>query len=662
ILRLLVTVLNKEPDHVIWLRVYDVVESKHPITQVTPVTPIKQSTISTQTPSTRNTGSSVNSSENRRYMDDVIRGEIESIISDVPEFEVKYFQNIENFNSLVDTVLEKCQAESETIQLNGWEGWPTSAIQSGVVRFLEGINERFWAFVPESSRTRARVLVARPNKGQQGSTAIRKVDIAFVQGNDPKHVDHSWLKVHVPGELKSNIQEDIPTRRSAAWVDLARYVREIFIAQQSRRFVLGFTLCGSIMRLWEFDRSGVIGSTEFDINKEHRRFITVMLGFQLMSEVDMGFDPTIKHKDDSSEHTYIEIKRKGQTETLRLGKCIRRTACIVGRATTCWEAYPNDNSLASPLVIKDSWQYCERVEEGEMLEKAAMANVKNVATYYHHETVQVGATDDDVVSNVRKNLDTMECNCNWFPRSDLFKLDSTSIAESDASRKRKWSKTATVHNRVHRRVILQDYGQEIYNAKTPTALLSAIKDCIEGYESLYNEASLIHRDISINNLMIHGSTGKGFIIDLDLAIDRDRAAPSGSRGRTGTSAFMAIAVLRNEEHTFIHDLESFFWVLFWICIHYTGPGKEHARIVQAFEKWNYMDMIELAEVKKGIVSDKSDFTDGLHREFSTYYRSLIPCVDELRDVVFPAGTRNRHESMVLFGSMKGVLERALRDL
>jgi len=35
---------------------------------------------------------------------------------------------------------------------------------------------------------------------------------------------------------------------------------------------------------------------------------------------------------------------------------------------------------------------------------------------------------------------------------------------------------------------------------------------------------------------------------------------------------MAIRALLSEQHLFMHDLESFFWVLFWICIHYDGPG------------------------------------------------------------------------------------------
>lgn len=53
-----------------------------------------------------------------------------------------------------------------------------------------------------------------------------------------------------------------------------------------------------------------------------------------------------------------------------------------------------------------------------------------------------------------------------------------------------------------------------------------------------------------------------FLIDLDLAIKEQRDIASGARGKTGTRTFMAIGALLGDQHSFIHDLESFFWVLF----------------------------------------------------------------------------------------------------
>lgn len=64
-----------------------------------------------------------------------------------------------------------------------------------------------------------------------------------------------------------------------------------------------------------------------------------------------------------------------------------------------------------------------------------------------------------------------------------------------------------------------------------------------------------------------GADGRGFIIDLDHAIDLSENNANIEEFRTGTLPFMAIGVLLHEEdHNFRHDLESFFYVLCWITI------------------------------------------------------------------------------------------------
>jgi hypothetical protein len=76
----------------------------------------------------------------------------------------------------------------------------------------------------------------------------------------------------------------------------------------------------------------------------------------------------------------------------------------------------------------------------------------------------------------------------------------------------------------------------------------------------------------------------------------------------------------------LHGLESFFWVLFWICIHYDG---QQERIVLHFDKWNYLDAEELADSKNGIVVDERDSVKAAQTNFTPYYQPLIPCVNRL---------------------------------
>jgi hypothetical protein len=524
--------------------------------------------------------------------------------------------------------------------------------------------------------------LAQPHRPLQGSTADRKLDIGFVDDPDAG-VDSKcrWSQILIPGELKSNPSAD---KASKAWLDLGRYAREVLAAQDSRRFVLGFTLCGPFMRLWEFDRLGGIASEQFDINEDGLQFVSAMLGFLWMDEAQLGFDPTIVTVGDKR---YIEIDRENGKERLVVDKMIKRVPCVAGRATTCWKVYQEEDP-GMPLVVKDSWQYPEREEEGELLREATEKGVRNVARYFHHETVRVGGQDDDIRANIRKGLDITKAT-NYMPERPMPPPSNTGCRASlrDASSsvvggkrsssctnapllpsKRPCSSSPTkpaIVNRVHRRVIVRDYGKGIYKASSPASLLAAFEQCIDGYESLHTRGGMLQRDISPNNLMVNEDANNpswpAFLIDLDLAINEQREISAGARGKTGTRAFMAIGVLLDEEkHSFMHDLESFFWVLFWMCVHYDGPAKDIG--ATEFEKWNYVNMEELAELKSGLVSRERHFLNRITKAFTPYYQPLIPYVNKLRRTVFPMDKPWEREDTALYSRMKETLRLARTDL
>ena len=59
-------------------------------------------------------------------------------------------------------------------------------------------------------------------------------------------------------------------------------------------------------------------------------------------------------------------------------------------------------------------------------------------------------------------------------------------------------------------------------------------------------------------------------------------------------------------------------MLFWIYIYYNRPNKK-GNVVNRFNKWNFIDIEELAKIKKGEVDDKGDFLKGAGNNFSLYY-------------------------------------------
>ncbi|KAI1317172.1 hypothetical protein F5Y16DRAFT_392917 [Xylariaceae sp. FL0255] len=152
----------------------------------------------------------------------------------------------------------------------------------------------------------------------------------------------------------------------------------------------------------------------------------------------------------------------------------------------------------------------------------------------------------NTVGGVREGLDITEAR-NYRPAFSML-TSSTSLvtsrkgrSRSKASMKRSSSQTGAAlppgnrscstsptkagsnatPNRIHQRVILRDYSKPIYEASSRAALLDTLEGCIKRHESLL-KVGLLHRDISINNLIINedeeNSSWPSFLIDLDLVI------------------------------------------------------------------------------------------------------------------------------------------------
>ncbi|KAJ8114069.1 hypothetical protein ONZ43_g4995 [Nemania bipapillata] len=410
---LLHVILNHRPDAEIWEQVY------HAVAEST--TPRKPISSILQTPWHLTTSSVVNSSEKRNHMDKLLSDELGVMYVDVPNFYEAFWGGIPQLETASEDIFQKCTQGIQPLFQEGWITWPEDAKQERVLAWLADIVERFLQWAEEYRPTTTRRPLAQPDIPLEGSVAKRKLDVGLV--DDPKADKagkYHWSHILVPGELKSNPNDDTASK---AHLDIARYVREVFTTQPTRRFVLAFTLCGDWMRLWEFDRLGGIASEKFNINKDGQRFVSTILGFLWMDDEALGFDPTIIK---SKHQQYIEIQQDTKAERLILDKVIRPAHSIVGRATVCWKAYL-EKDKSKPFVIKDSWQFPERDEEGELLQQATRQGVINVARHYYHETVRIQAKDDDIWGNIRRGLDITKASN--YRTGRLYRLEA--IIQSD---------------------------------------------------------------------------------------------------------------------------------------------------------------------------------------------------------------------------------------
>jgi hypothetical protein len=207
-------------------------------------------------------------------------------------------------------------------------------------------------------------------------------------------------------------------------------------------------------------------------------------------------------------------------------------------------------------------------------------------------------------------------------------------------------------NRIYSCLVISPAGRVISEFKTVKELLESERDAIKAHRSLYVKGKILHRDISSNNIIITdpktANGFKGMLIDLDLAKVQDSSS-SGARYRTGTMQFMAIEVLRKTDHTYRHDLESFFYVLLWMCARqawYNKFGvKENPPQESLLRKWEIGSLNYIADSKEGHMTVNS--LKRLMNEFPKELDIMKPLCLDFRKILF------RDTADLFFGTPAG---------
>ncbi|KAF8184433.1 hypothetical protein BJ912DRAFT_1060958 [Pholiota molesta] len=123
----------------------------------------------------------------------------------------------------------------------------------------------------------------------------------------------------------------------------------------------------------------------------------------------------------------------------------------------------------------------------------------------------------------------------------------------------------------HYRMSLETVGQSLTGFASSREFISTIADAMEAHDDAYFAARILHRDISVGNILFTDKR-KGMLIDWDLCANLNTDTVVARRpSRTGTWQFMS-AMLQdrpNRPHQIQDDRESAFHVLLWIALRYT---------------------------------------------------------------------------------------------
>jgi hypothetical protein len=194
-----------------------------------------------------------------------------------------------------------------------------------------------------------------------------------------------------------------------------------------------------------------------------------------------------------------------------------------------------------------------------------------------------------------------------------------------------------IPDRIYTRVLLR-YGKPIDDFATPVELLEAMRDAVRGHQSLLVKGHVLHRDVSVNNILITVPTVsrpdrfKGFLIDLDHAVTSDGLGHhSGAPERTGMFEFMSTRALWPPlafRHMNYNDLQSFMWVFFWLITYDRG----HQLV-----GWSNPDPHHAAAYKAVQVQSETDFLEKLAANFDLRLgTAVVRAASDLRNAVSPA--------------------------
>ena len=187
-------------------------------------------------------------------------------------------------------------------------------------------------------------------------------------------------------------------------------------------------------------------------------------------------------------------------------------------------------------------------------------------------------------------------------------------------------------------LVISPAGRVVSEFRSVQELLEVLRDAIPAHQSLYTKGRILHRDISPNNIMITDATKpgdfKGMLIDLNMAKETE-SGPSGARHRTGTVQFMAIQVLLKADHTYRHDIESFFYVLLWMYARESWlkqfSGEEMPLLIPLRDR-EVGSFERIARIKKGDVTVNG--LEAIVDQFPDVFEVVKPSCMKIRSIVF----------------------------
>ncbi|KAJ2807796.1 hypothetical protein H4R20_001131 [Coemansia guatemalensis] len=415
--------------------------------------------------------------------------------------------------------------------------------------------------------------------------------------------------------------------QDSAFHQLFMYTRNIYANQFNRRFTWGLTVCGTFVCACLFLHDKIHASVAMDISTPAGRkdFLSLLVNWSICEEERLGYDPTIRYdklgrcweidafdKDSRSAKTYI------------CDSIIQDACSVFGRHTRCFTARLKQDQLAdddstSPRVdrvlIKDAWAH------------VAKDSIRDEVAYLYEIRQKLGEDKE------------LEGTYPYLEAGAVVQICGTSNRHAEDTTQHIMQggngNIPKVH-REHRRLVMSPIGEPLQSVSSVDELIVVAYDAMAAHTAILKRCSILHRDISINNILVRRNSSSeigGMLIDFDNAIRTGDFMGAHRPDRTGTLPYMSICNLEESsvKRTALDDWESLIYILCWLGT--IGVNRADQSDSVGMEKlqiasWQRGNAAIIADAKRGHLASIEALNSTILRKFCEY-----PGYDHLGELV-----------------------------
>ncbi|KDR85807.1 hypothetical protein GALMADRAFT_387683, partial [Galerina marginata CBS 339.88] len=346
-------------------------------------------------------------------------------------------------------------------------------------------------------------------------------------------------------------------------IQSAIYAKQCFLQQHNRDMVPCLLLTEKHVQVFIFDKNGVTLSYPVHIHKNPLAFVRIAI----QASGALGFDPSVFWKEGARYVSY------GSTSLRIIGDSpIYINPKLVGEGSTCWKVMDEQGRIC--LARSFATRACKLRQELEWMSYRDTQGLPGVGRMVGHY--------EGTFLSVVKQPRLVNCPHFFYP---------------------------LLNKKCY--LFLEHYERSILQFNDRMELLCAFRDAIAGHANLWR-VGIWHRDIRPKNVRI-GQPGssvgrRGVLVGLKRAkrIGPNPAAFSYPNYLTGDNTFKSISLLTSTVtpiHTdYLDDLESFFYILCYVCSVYQGPQTTVDQISPWITDWDSDDPLRSATVKNNFLS------------------------------------------------------------